>query len=226
MLASQWIVSIAFKFTIGFVASVTIIGGCSDHHKTVKGDGVMKVEARPVTTYSKVKAHGAFAIQWVPGTAALEVSGDQNILPLIQTTVSGDTLEIKAAGNFSTGHTTTLKLSSNSLDHVELMGGNSFDAKNLSVETLTIKASGASSIHLSGNVAKLDAELEGASSLSARSLPTQNTNISLNGASSADIDVTNALKASISGAGSLTYSGNPAKVEKHVNGAGSIRQRK
>ena len=47
----------------------------------------------------------------------------------------------------------------------------------------------------------------------------------IDGASYADVTVTETLNASISGAGVLTYAGNPKSVEKNVGGVGTIRAR-
>jgi hypothetical protein len=67
--------------------------------------------------------------------------------------------------------------------------------------------------------------MTGASELRAGSLQTKTAEISTTGAADADIMVSNTLKVSITGAGKVTYSGNPSTVEKHVTGAGSIRHK-
>lgn len=61
--------------------------------------------------------------------------------------------------------------------------------------------------------------------LDAKALKAQTTTLSLVGASSADITVSEALSISMTGACSLSYSGNPKTVDKSVTGACSIRQR-
>jgi hypothetical protein len=49
--------------------------------------------------------------------------------------------------------------------------------------------------------------------------------LSLIGASDADVSVSDALDVSITGAGKLSYAGNPKSISKNILGAGSIRQR-
>jgi len=108
---------------------------------------------------------------------------------------------------------------------VQLNGAVNLTASQLSGRDLKLESNGASAITVAGSITNLDATLSGASKLNAKSLQTQTATVSLNGASYGDVTVTETLNASISGAGALTYSGNPKSVEKDVSGAGSIRSR-
>ena len=67
--------------------------------------------------------------------------------------------------------------------------------------------------------------MTGASKLSAESLQTERAELSLTGASKAEVNVTDTLKVSITGAGKVIYSGNPRRVVKDITGAGTIRPR-
>jgi hypothetical protein len=61
--------------------------------------------------------------------------------------------------------------------------------------------------------------------LRAKTLQTKSAEISTTGAASAYISVSETLRVSITGAGDVTYYGNPKTIEKHVTGAGSIRHK-
>ena len=67
--------------------------------------------------------------------------------------------------------------------------------------------------------------MTGASQLAADGLQAKTTEISTTGAGDAEVAVTDALKVVITGAGKVTYSGNPATINKKITGAGSIRHR-
>jgi len=67
--------------------------------------------------------------------------------------------------------------------------------------------------------------MTGASELAASNLQTKVSEISTTGAADAEIAVAETLKVAITGAGKITYSGNPATIEKHISGAGSIRHK-
>jgi hypothetical protein len=209
--------------TIALIAAVAIMAGCS--RPGIRGDGVIKTEDRPISDFSRVEAIGGYQIKWSAGKPALNISADQNLLLLIKTVVSGDTLRIESEGNLAPTKTITITISGASLADVELTGGINFKASQVLGDKLKLESAGASDITIDGTVAKLEANLTGASKLNAQSLQTQTAKLSLLGASDADVNVADALDVSITGAGSLSYSGNPKTVEKTVLGAGSIRHR-
>lgn len=210
------------KKTMMLIA-VSVIAGCS--RPGIKGDGVIKTEDRSLADYTRVVVAGGYQIKWSAGKSALNISTDQNLLPLVKTVVSGDTLKIESEENLSPSKSITIILSSPSLAEVRLTGGNSLRASPISGHELKLESTGASEITVEGSVTNLEATLTGASKLDAKSLQTRSVTISLVGASDADVTVSDTLKVSITGAGSLTYSGKPKSVEKDITGAGSIRQR-
>ena len=203
------------------LVAAAIIAGCS--RTGIKGDGVIKTESRPLSDFSELAVEGAYKITWTTGKPALTISTDQNLLPLIKTTVSGNTLQIHKEENLRPTKGITIVLSSPSLSDIKVTGAVMLTAEKLSGQALKLECEGASQIRVAGSVTNLEANLTGASKLDADSLQTQTATLSLDGASYGNITVTETLSASISGAGMLTYSGNPKSVEKNVSGAGSIR---
>jgi len=185
----------------------------------------MKSETRPISDFSTLHVAGAYQIKWSSGKPALSISTDQNLLPLITTSVTGNTLEIDWKENLRPSQGITINVSSASLADVRLDGAVSLTASNLSGDSLKLESNGASSINVYGSVTNLDADLSGASKLNAKSLASQTATVSLNGACYADVTVSETLKASIAGAGVLTYGGNPKSVEKNVSGVGRIQSR-
>lgn len=211
------------RITISLMAAASLAAGCSG--PGIKGDGVIRTEERPVSDFSKVVVAGGYQIRWSAGKPALNISADQNLLPLIKTVVSGSTLRIDSEENLAPTKSIRINLSSASLAEVRLTGGNSFKAGQLSGHDLRLEATGASDFSLEGSVTKLEANLTGASKLNGKSLQTQTATLSLLGASDAEVTVADTLKVSITGAGSLTYFGNPKSVEQNITGAGSIQHR-
>jgi hypothetical protein len=53
----------------------------------------------------------------------------------------------------------------------------------------------------------------------------QDVEISVTGAGKADVYASNLLRAAITGAGNVSYHGNPKSVEKKIAGAGKIEAR-
>ena len=215
--------SIMNRTTILLVACIVVTAGCS--RLGIKGDGVITTTNRPIAEFSALEAAGAYQIQWSSGKPALTISTDQNLLPLITTSITGNSLHIDCKENLRPTKGITIIVSSASLTDVQLNGAVSVTASNLSGEDLKLESNGASSIVVDGSVTNLEADLSGATRLNGKSLHAQTARVSLNGAAYADVTVTETLNASISGAGVLTYGGDPKSVEKNVGGVGRIQAR-
>lgn len=211
------------RTTIPLIAAVAVLAGCS--RPGVKGDGVIKTTNQAIADFSVLVANGGYTIKWSSGKSALTITTDQNLLPLIKTTVSGNTLQIESEGTLAPTKGITITLSSASLADVQLNGAVDLTASQLSGHGLKLESNGAADINVAGSVTNLEATLSGACKLDAKALQTQSATVSLNGASYGDVTVAGTLNASISGTGVLTYSGNPKSVEKNVSGVGSIRPR-
>src|SRR5436309_970923 len=87
------------KTTIILIATLALVTGC--FRLGIRGDGVIKTEDRPISNFSKVEVTGGYEIKWSGGKPALTITTDQNLLPLIATVVSGDTLQIGSTNNLS-----------------------------------------------------------------------------------------------------------------------------
>lgn len=206
-------------------AALALVAGCSHSTSGLQGNGVIKHEDREVPAFTKVEATGGFAIDWSGGQPAVGISADENLLPVIETVVQGDTLTIRAKGNLRPRKKITVTLSSAALRGVELTGGIRFAAKQVAGPELKLTSTGAASFSIGGAVTHLEADLTGACKLTASSLETQEADLTLVGASEAEVNVTDRLKVSVAGASSLTYSGNPKTVDKDIAGVGTIRHR-
>src|SRR5262249_55011009 len=71
----------------------------------VEGSGVAKTEARSVDAFTQVETSAGIHVEVrVGGAASVKVSGDDNIVPLVETGVSGGRLHVgyKSAQNVST----------------------------------------------------------------------------------------------------------------------------
>ena len=98
--------------------------------------------------------------------------------------------------------------------------------KQLSGPIFALESKGASEVSLDGNVDRLLVDMTGASQLAADRLHAKTAEISTTGAGDADVAVTDTLNVVITGAGKVTYSGNPPTIKKQITGAGSIRHKK
>lgn len=205
--------------------TAALLGGCSVRAGSIKGDGNIQTEHRQISDFSVLDAVGAYEVQWSSGAPSLTITADQNLLSNIHSEVSGDTLKIHSEDSLAPTRGIKIVIQSSALARVNLAGAITLTAQRVAAASLAIASAGASTINVDGSVTSLSVELTGASRLNASGLSAKSVDVSLMGASSADVAVKETLKTTITGAGSLTYSGQPATLEKQITGAGSIHHK-
>lgn len=224
--------------------AVIALAGC-DNLIGVQGNGNVKSEERSVDSFDQISVGGAFDVYLTQGdTESLRVEADENLLPLIETTVRNGRLVIRSRENIGEAKELNVYVTFRELNKIETSGA--CEIKNegqLNFSNLVLKGSGASEIDLSLRAEKLEGEysgasevdlegsaevcefkLSGASELDAEGLVVQQMKIDLSGASEAEVQVTQNLKVHASGASSVVYTGNPA-IDQHTSGASSVRKK-
>ncbi|HEX8731412.1 MAG TPA: head GIN domain-containing protein [Ktedonobacterales bacterium] len=232
----------ALALSVGVLLSscVTSIGG------TV-GSGTAKTETRNVSGFTGVTFSGVGTLNITQtGTESLTVSADDNLLPLLTSTVTNDTLTlgvkpgnaihptkpivytltVKSLNNMTLSGAGTINatnVTTNAL-HVILSGAGAIKATNITASALNVALSGAGSMTISGRAPSQTAVVSGIGAYNARNFPTDSAQMTISGAGSATITVNKTLTAVVSGAGSVTYYGSPSQVTKTISGSGSIKQ--
>jgi len=204
-------------------ACVALIVGC--HLPGVRGNGHIKTEERPVGAFTSIDAGGAFDIEWQNGLPALRITTDENLLPYIENSVSEDTLRLRTREHVWPTRGIKVVISSPTRTGAKIRGAVKLTARQLSGSSFALESTGASEVSLAGNIDQLFVDMTGASQLAADGLQAKTAEISTTGAGDADVAVSDTLKVIITGAGKVTYSGNPATIDKRITGAGSIRRK-
>ena len=206
-----------------FVGCVVVVAGC--HLPGVRGNGQIKTEERQVGAFANLDTGGAFEIEWQNGSPAVRITTDENLLPYVETNVSGDTLHLRTREHLWPAHGIKVAISSPTRAGGKMRGAVKLTVKQLSGPIFALEARGASQISLDGSVDRLLVDMTGASQLAAAGLQAETAEISTTGAGDAEVAVTDTLKVVITGAGKVTYSGNPPTIKKQITGAGSIRHK-
>ncbi|PYK04364.1 MAG: hypothetical protein DME66_10155 [Verrucomicrobia bacterium] len=205
------------KITIMFFAGcVALVVGC--HWVGIRGNGNIKTDQRTISAFTNLDAGGAFLIEWQNGAPALSITTDENLF-------SGDTLHLHTRDQIWPTHGIKVVISSPRRSGAKISGAVRLTATQLAGPEFAFQSTGASRVTLDGSVDELLADMTGASELKANGLQTKTAEISTTGAADAELAVSEILKVAITGAGKVSYSGNPKTVEKHITGAGSIRHK-
>ena len=202
---------------------LVLVAGC--HLPGVRGNGQIKTEERQVAAFANVDTSGSFEIEWQNGSPALRITTDENLLPYIENNVSDDTLHLRTREHIWPTHGIKIVISSPTRTGGRIRGAVKLTVKQLSGPTFALESKGASEVTLAGNVDRLLVDMTGASQLAAAGLQAKTAEISTTGAGDAEVAVTDTLKVVITGAGKVTYSGNPPTIKKQITGAGSIRRK-
>ena len=205
------------------VGYLVLIVGC--HLPGIRGNGQIKTEERPIAAFANVDTSGSFEIEWQNGSPALRITTDENLLPYIENDVLEDTLHLRTRDQIGPTHGIKIVISSPTRAGGRIRGAVKLTVKQLSGPIFALESKGASEVTLDGNVDRLLVDMTGASQLAAAGLQAKTAEISTTGAGDSDVAVTDTLKVVITGAGKVTYSGNPATINKQITGAGSIRHK-
>jgi Putative auto-transporter adhesin, head GIN domain len=216
--------------------------------RIVIGSGHAKTESRTVSGFTAVELAGSGMVDIrQTGVESLTVTADDNILPYIQTEVSGGRLRLSENGPFfgffvprtpihydltvkdlaaleisGSGEVAMTGLTATDMS-IAISGSGSLTLANLAATTLDASISGSGAMQVSGTVQTQSVSVSGSGAYSGRDLASATARVDVSGAGDITVQVSDTLDAQISGSGSVTYYGHPA-VTDHVSGSGSIAQ--
>jgi len=232
-----------------FLLFIAFLGlaSCRFLGKRVRGNGVIKTEERPVSSFKQVEASGDIKLIVIQGDLKpVKLEGDENILSYIEVIQEGDRIIIKTKDgvNLSPSGDFNVYVTSPNYKSIDVSGSSDIIGQNkiTSTDELSLQASGAGdikmevdapkitagisgsgSINLKGQAKDLDINLTGAGHAYCYDLLTENTTVDISGAGSAQVYASIKLTADVSGAGNINYKGNAA-VSQQISGAGSVNK--
>ena len=213
-----------FVFVLSFfISGCNLVTMCES---SVRGSGVEKAEQRTVGNFKGIEVSGACDVQVTCGkTTSVEISGDDNIVPLIKTEVKNGVLNIWHEGSINPKTKLTVTVTTPDLQSVSSSGACDIVVNNLSNEAFTVDVSGAGSVEARGTTGKLTINISGATDVITKDLKAKKVEIDVSGASNAEVFASEELRADVSGVGNITYHGNPSVVDQNVSGVGSISKK-
>lgn len=194
--------------------------------KGVRGSGNRRTEKRELAAFKSVEAAGAFEVNVVcQQTQSFEIEGDDNLLPIIKTDVSDGALRIHSDTQYNASRPITIRISIPDLEKYSSAGAGDIHISGIKNEQLVLSNTGAANIEASGQTKFVDLSSSGAGNIEAAKLTAERAKVSVSGAASVDVYASQQLDVSLSGIGSVTYSGNPPVVNKSVSGIGSVSKK-
>ncbi|HLP96677.1 MAG TPA: head GIN domain-containing protein [Saprospiraceae bacterium] len=235
-----------------FLVGVFVLGSrsCNGFHwgfGGVKGTGPVQTEQRNISE----AIHGihldlsAEVELVVGGGGTMEVSAQQNLLPLIKTSEESGILRIYSDDNYNSSEPIKIKIPLASLDEIAVGGSGlvkvgAFTADKLqisiggsgevqcvqaTISQLQSSISGSGTLELNGKCTDWKADISGSGEIKAKAFTTNTLDASISGSGTITADVITDLKANVSGSGDVYYSGSPT-VNSSVSGSGKVEKLK
>lgn len=187
------------------------------------GSGRPVATARALPRFSRVELQGVGSVHIIVGRrTAVTVRGDDNIVPLVRTTVDNGTLVIAEHGSFSTKTPLTVAVSTPRLTGATLAGAGTMRVDGIGAPVFSAALDGFGRLDLAGRATRLDLQIAGSGDAQAGRLVTKDVRVVLSGSGTSRVVATRRLDAVLSGTGSILYGGNPADVHTRVSGMGTI----
>jgi hypothetical protein len=231
------------------MVTLWMLGGCTlgaGNPNIVRGSGRVVTEPRQVSGVDEVVLTISGELSIVQdGSESLTIEGEDNIVPLITTQVTGKRLLIGVADNASFSNTRPLRyfLSVHDLSFVassgsgniqvaevkgdelqtETSGSGAIAVANASVNSYRAEISGSGDIIAAGSTGSQRVKSTASGSFNGGDLQSKSAVVELFGSGDAFVNVSDTLDASVSGSGSIRYKGSPI-VTEHDSGSGKIEQ--
>ena len=214
----------------------------------IKGNGNVVTVKRTTSDYDGVSAGGSFDVVLIKGKEGkITIEGEENIIPYIETEVSGNILKVKYKKNINVRTTKrlTVTVTYEDIESISLGGSGKIFSENLikaedfkvnlggsgsinvkvSAENVKASLGGSGSINLKGNSNELTCSIAGSGSIRAYDFITDKVYANVAGSGSIKTTVKKKIKAKLVGSGNVYYKGNPKHIDSKSVGSGNIIDR-
>ena len=213
------------KIALLSIVAAVAVTGCHNIGPSVRGSGKRVMQKREVGDFKSISTNGAFDIRVdCQKPLSLEIEGDDNIVSLVSSEVTGGVLHLKSLRNFSTSDPIVFRISVPNLEAFAVNGAGKIDISGLNNEKFEIDSNGAPSIRVAGITKLIDIDSNGAARIDTQKLQAARAVVDSKGVSKIDLDVKDRLDVKISGPSTVTYEGDPV-VNKTVNGPGKLERK-
>jgi hypothetical protein len=223
--------------------SLSILSSC--RFTCIHGSGKRISEQRKVNDFKKIDISGDFKIHLKQDSSlGITVSGDDNLLKYVSTSVEGDKLIIKNKKRTCDADSIVVNIGVRNLVEIKSSGASDIQSTGkLNTGDLRVDVSGASKVELDVNAAnfsvnssgvlKLDLvgqaatakiESSGVNKVNAFNFVVGEYTITASGVSKCYINVLKTLNVHSSGASEIEYKGSPATINNDKSGASKIKK--
>lgn len=211
----------------------------------ITGEGPVQTETRTANGFHAIDLEIGGDVEVTVGdNYFVEISAQQNLLPVLKTSVENGALRIYCDDNINSKEPIKIRVTAPAFDQFSIGGSgvvrvqNALRAEKMAFNiggsgeiycpqadfgVLAIAIAGNGEVELGGKVNDMTTDISGSGDVNAKALTTNTLKVSISGSGSVKADVTTDLDASISGSGDVLYSGSP-HVNSSVSGSGTVKK--
>jgi hypothetical protein len=212
------------------------------------GSGRVATEKRAVSEFEAIAQHGSIdLIVRQTGKEGVEVSAEDNLLPLIETVVENRTLQVRfKRGEWARSHRNirvtvdVIKLNAVAMAgsgdvliegvktpslKLTLSGSSDAQLRRLDADALELKISGSGDVAADGRARQVKVSIAGSGDAELAGLEADEVSVRIAGSGDANVTANKSLDVSVAGSGDVSYGGMVASVKSSMAGSGSISRR-
>jgi hypothetical protein len=203
---------------------VVVLVGCS--WTGVEGSGTAMSDVRQVKGFKAIELSGVINAEiGISDEHRVEISGDDNLVPLITTELVGETLEVKTTKNMRPKRPLIARISTPQLGAITASGSNVVTLHRMRGDALALELGGSTKLRGGGTVGKLGVAVSGSAEVELEQLTAESVTVDVSGSAEVAITASQSLAVEISGSARVTYGGDPATVTKNISGSGELAKR-
>lgn len=230
---------------LAFTTSCYIDFDDDDFGPAIKGSGNIVIEERAISGFDRIVVEGSMDIFISQDDEQiLEVETDDNILPIISTSVRGGELRIKSTRSYRSREEVKVYITVVDLEELKIRGsGDVYGESVLAGDRLNLEISGSGNMDmeiyydrlfseingsgnfsLQGEAVEQEVRINGSGDYRAADLLSVETDVNISGSGNSTVNVSDFLRAEIRGSGDIIYYGDP-EVSSSIRGSGKLIHR-
>lgn len=215
------------KSALIFILLMFAVSACRPDNANEREGGQQSqfvTETPDVSGFTRVDLAAPLDLEVTQGEGeSLRLELSEKFVGKVEARVESGTLVIDAVGNFTVRGSDVLRgaVTLETLEGIDISGAGDVTAREVNAEDLELAVSGAGDISAAGSASRLSVDISGAGDADMTDLVVTDAEVEISGAGDVRVCATSSLQASVSGAGAISYYGDP-DTDFTTTGAGEI----
>lgn len=206
-------------------AASGLVGADDPPQPVIRGDGMAQQATFAQKNFDALRVSGPFHITVKRGPRfGVEVSGDRNLVPLVQVQVDGTTLVVEIQGQIEPKLNLELEVVLPALVRYDQIGCMQSHVDEFEVKCLTLTATGNGMLVCSARAREVTIEARGGAAIDLRAGRVEHATISGTGGTTIQLPAIRSVRGRLIGRSKLTYQGEDARVNVSMIGASTVER--